>query len=80
LESGIKELVVKSKNKKVKDLYRGINELMWSYQPRHILVKDGTDDLPADSHSILLNALKVKVSDFRQMEILPAGLLIPEKL
>jgi hypothetical protein len=42
-----------TKNKIVKDLYRGINEFKKDYQPRCNLVKDENGDLLADSHSVL---------------------------
>jgi hypothetical protein len=47
------ELETKSKNKNIRDLYRGINEVKKGYQPRTILVKDENDDLLADFHNIL---------------------------
>jgi hypothetical protein len=42
-----------SRNKNIRDLYRGINEFKMGYQPRNNLVKDGNGDLLADSHNIL---------------------------
>jgi hypothetical protein len=42
-----------SKNKNIRDLYRGINEFKRGYQPRNKLVKDENSDLLADSHNIL---------------------------
>jgi hypothetical protein len=47
----INELAMNSKNKYIKDLYRGINEFKRGYQPRNNLVKDG--DLLAGSQNIL---------------------------
>jgi hypothetical protein len=41
-----------SKNKNIRDLYRGINECRRSYQPGNNLVKDENGDLLADSHNI----------------------------
>jgi hypothetical protein len=46
-------LVTNSMNKNIRDLYRGINEFKWGYQPRSNLVKDEDGDLCADSHNIL---------------------------
>jgi hypothetical protein len=40
-----------SKNKNIRDLYRGINEFKRGYQPRSNLVKDENGDLPADSNT-----------------------------
>jgi hypothetical protein len=46
-------LATYSKNKNIRDLYRGINELKKDYQSRTNLVKDENGDLLADSHRIL---------------------------
>jgi hypothetical protein len=43
----------RSKNKKVTDLYKGINTFRKGYRPRTRLTKDGHGDLLADSHNIL---------------------------
>jgi hypothetical protein len=74
-----------SKNKNIRDLYRGINEFKRGYQPRSIFVKDGNGDLLADSHTILnrwksyfSHLLNVhNVSDVRQIEIHTAEPLLP---
>jgi hypothetical protein len=42
-----------SKNKNIRDLYRGINEFKRGCQPRSNLMKDENCDLLADSHNIL---------------------------
>jgi hypothetical protein len=42
-----------SKNKNIRDLYRGINEFKRGYQPTNNLVKDENGDLLADSRNIL---------------------------
>jgi hypothetical protein len=42
-----------SKNKNIRDLYRGINDFKKGYQPRSNLVKDENGDLLADSHNNL---------------------------
>jgi hypothetical protein len=41
-----------SKNKNIRDLYRGINEFKKGYQPRTNLVKDERGNLLADPHKI----------------------------
>jgi hypothetical protein len=48
LKDKINELALNSKNKNIRDLYRGINEFKRSY---HNLVKDENGDLLADSHN-----------------------------
>jgi hypothetical protein len=53
LKDDINELESDSKNKNVRDLYRGINEFKKDYQPRTNLVKDERDDRLADPHKIL---------------------------
>jgi hypothetical protein len=76
------ELATNSKNKNIRDLYRGINEFKRGYQPRSISVKD---DLLADSHilnrrknnfSQLLNVHRV--SDIRQVEVHTAEPLVSD--
>jgi hypothetical protein len=74
-----------SKNKNIRDLYRGINEFKRGYQPRTTLVKDDNGDLLADSNTIvnrwksyfsqLLNIHNI--SDDRQIEIHTAEPLVP---
>jgi hypothetical protein len=49
----IDEIARNSKNKNIRDLYRGINYFKRGYQPRSNLVKDKNGDLLADSHNIL---------------------------
>jgi hypothetical protein len=53
LKYKINELESDSKNKNIRDLYRGINEFKKDYQPRTNLVKDEKGDLLADPHRIL---------------------------
>jgi hypothetical protein len=48
LEYKINELVMNSKNKNIRDLYKGINELKRSCQPSSNLVKDENGYLSAD--------------------------------
>jgi hypothetical protein len=84
LKSKINELASSSKNKNIRDLYRGINELKWGYKPRSNFVKDENGDLLADSNSSvnrwksyfsqLLNVHDV--SDVRQIEIHTAEPLV----
>jgi hypothetical protein len=53
LKDKTNELESNSKNRYIKDLYRGINEFKNDYQPRTNLVKDDRGDLLAASHKIL---------------------------
>jgi hypothetical protein len=53
LKNKITELETNSKNKKIRDLYMGINEFKKGYQPRTNMVKEENGDLLADFHSIL---------------------------
>jgi hypothetical protein len=48
LKDKINELESNSKNKNIRDLYRGINEFKKGYQPRTNLVKGERDNLLAD--------------------------------
>jgi hypothetical protein len=49
----INELESNSKNKNIRDLYKGINEFKKGYQPRPNLVRDERGNLLADPHKIL---------------------------
>jgi hypothetical protein len=49
----INELVRKSKNKNITELYRGTNKFEWGYQPRSNLVRDENGDLLPDSNNSL---------------------------
>jgi hypothetical protein len=51
-----------SKNKNIKDIYRGINVFRKGYQPRPNLVKDDNDNLLADSPSIFEQVEELFVS------------------
>jgi len=53
LSARIEELETNSKNKNIRDLYRGISDFKKGYQPRCNTVKDEKRDLVADSHSIV---------------------------
>jgi hypothetical protein len=76
LKGKINQLATNSKNKNIRDLYRGINEFKRGYQPRSIFVTDENGDLLADSNTILNSwksyfsqLLNVHyVSDVRQIE------------
>jgi len=86
LRAKIEELETNSKNKNIRDSYRGINDFKKGYQPRCNIVKEEKGDLVADSHSIvarwrnyffqLFNVHGVK--DVGQAEIHTAEPLGPE--
>jgi hypothetical protein len=48
LKDKINEMEFNSKNKNIRDLYKGITEYKKGYQPKTNLVKDERDDLLAD--------------------------------
>jgi hypothetical protein len=48
LKEKINELAMNSKNKNIRDLYRGINEFKKGNQPRNNFVKDENGDLLVD--------------------------------
>ena len=86
LRDKIEEPETNSKNKNIRDLYRGINYFKKGYQPRCNIVKDEKVDLVADSHGIvarwrnyfsqLFNVHGIK--DVRQAEIHTAEPQEPE--
>jgi hypothetical protein len=86
MKDKINELQSDSKNKNVRDLYRGINEFKKGYQPRTNLVKDERGDLLADPHKILnrwknyfCQLLNVHgAGDVRQTEMRTAKPFVPE--
>jgi hypothetical protein len=53
LKDKINEFESNSKNKNIRDMYRGITEFKKSYQPRTDLVKDERGDLLANTHKIV---------------------------
>jgi hypothetical protein len=53
LKDKINEIELNSKNKIIRDLYRGITEFKKGYQPKTNLVKDEKGDLLADPQKIL---------------------------
>jgi hypothetical protein len=85
LKDKINVFATNSENKNIRDLYRGINEFKWGYQPRNNLVKDENGVLLADSHNILnrwksyfSQLLNVRnVCEVRQIEVHTAEPLVP---
>jgi hypothetical protein len=84
LKDKINKIAMNTKNKNMRDLYRGINEFRSCYQPRNNLVKDENGDLIADSHDILnrwenylFQLLNVHVSDVKQVEVHTFQPLVP---
>jgi hypothetical protein len=85
LKEKINEIATDSKNKNIRDPYRGINEFKRGCQPRSNLIEDENGDLHAYSHKILskwknyssqlLNVLDV--SDVKQIEVHIAEPLVP---
>jgi hypothetical protein len=53
LKGKINELETNNKNKKIRDLYRGINEFKKGYQPRINIIKDENGNLLADPQNVL---------------------------
>jgi hypothetical protein len=86
MEDKINELESNSKNKNIRDLYRGINEFKKGYQPRTNVVKEERGDLLADPHKILnrwknyfCELLNVRgAGGVRQTEIHTAEPFVPE--
>jgi hypothetical protein len=52
-ERQINEPATQSKNKNIRDLYKGINKFMMGYESRSNLVKEENGDLLAHLHNIL---------------------------
>jgi hypothetical protein len=85
LKDKMNEIATNSKNKNIRELYRGINGYKRGYQPKTHLVKDENGDLLADSDNILnrwKNYLSQlfnvhNVSEVRQIEVDTAESLIP---
>jgi hypothetical protein len=84
LKGKINEL--ETKNKNIRDLYRGINEFKEGYKPRINIIKDKNANLPADPQNVLNkwkhyfnHVVNVHgVYDVRQMDIHTAEPLVPE--
>jgi hypothetical protein len=72
MEDKINELETSNKNKNIRDLYRGINELKKGYQARINVIKEENGNLLADPQSVH------EVHDDRQMDIHVAEPLVPE--
>jgi hypothetical protein len=66
-----------TKNKNIRDLYRGINDFKMGYKPRSNLVKDENGDLLADFYNIL-NRWKNYFSQLLNVEIHTTELLVPD--
>jgi hypothetical protein len=85
LKEKINELSTNSKNKNIRDLYRGINEFKRAYQSINNIAKGENGDVLADSHNILKRwknffsqLLNVhNVSDVSQIEVHMAEPLVP---
>jgi hypothetical protein len=85
LKEKFSELATNSKNKNIRDLHRGMNELKRGYQPRNNFVKNENGKVLAESHNILNSwnnyfsqSLDVhNVSDVRQVEIHTVEPLVP---
>ena len=86
MRAKIEELETNSKINNIRDLYRGINDMIKGYQPRTKIVKDERGDLVADPHIIMAKwrnyfsqILNVHgISDVRQAEIHTAEPLVPD--
>jgi hypothetical protein len=86
LKDQINKLETNSKNKNIRDLYRGINEFKKGYQPRTNLTKDESSNLLADPHKSLntwknyfCQLLNVhRVGSVRQHEMHTAKPFLPE--
>jgi hypothetical protein len=86
LKDKINEIELNSKNKNIRDIYRGITEFKKGYQPRTNLVKDERGDLLADPQKILTRwksyfcqLLNVQgPGSIRQPEIHTAETFVPE--
>jgi hypothetical protein len=80
----INELAMKSENKNIRDLYRGINEFKRCYQLRNNLVNGENGDLLANSLKILnswkhyFSVIDCNISDVRQIEIHTTEPLVPD--
>jgi hypothetical protein len=86
LKGKINELETNNKNKNIRDLYRGVNELKKVCQPRINIIKDENGNLIADSQNVLNRwknffnqVLNIHgVHDVRQMDIHMAEPLVSE--
>ncbi|KAJ4439290.1 hypothetical protein ANN_07411 [Periplaneta americana] len=88
LKEKLNEVEANSKNKNIRDLYKGIKEFKNGYQPRVNVIKDENGDLLADSPSILnrwknyfaqlLHVHRPNRNDRDEIEIQTAEPFIPE--
>jgi hypothetical protein len=86
LKDKINEIQLNSKNKNIRDLYRGITEFKKGYQPKTNMVKDERGDLVADPQKSLTRLknyfcqlLNVQgPGNIRQTEIHTAEPFVPE--
>jgi hypothetical protein len=86
MKDRINELESESKNKNIRDLYRGTDEFTRGYQPRTNLVKDERGDLLVDPHNILntwknyfCQLLNIHgAGGVRQIEMHTAGPFVPQ--
>ncbi|KAJ4435216.1 hypothetical protein ANN_23794 [Periplaneta americana] len=88
LKGKVNEETKNSKNKNIRDLYKGIKEFKNGYQPRVNVIKDENGDLLADSPSILnrwknyfaqlLNVHRPNRNDRDEIEIQTAEPFIPK--
>jgi hypothetical protein len=62
LKDKITEIELNSKNKNIRDLYKGITEFKKGYQPKTNLVKDERGDLFSEPQKILLGGRITSVS------------------
>ena len=58
LKGKLSEIETNSKNKNIRDLYRGIKEFKKGYQARVNVIKNENEELLADSNSILKTSTK----------------------
>jgi hypothetical protein len=79
LKDKINELATNSKNKNIRDLYRGINGFKRGYQPRNNLVNDENGDMLADSQNIL-NSWKNYFSQLSNVHIVSEEVHMAEPL
>jgi hypothetical protein len=86
LNAKLEELETNCRIKNIRDLYRGMNDLVKDYQPRTNIVKNVKGDLVADSQSILARwrnyysqPLNVHgVNDVKYTEMHTAEPLVPD--
>ena len=88
LKGKLSEIDTNSKNKNIRDLYKGMKDFKKGYQARVTLIKNENEELLADSNSILnrwkdnfSQLLNVhKDNDMGEIEIQTAKPLIPDPI